>query len=292
MEEQVDEEIEQLKASYEARVEREHDAGLVLRGENGVAKTKYALVKQHEDARLEEIAALKMDKRRAAEDVARRDAEADLLRELIHTHERTLDAKNMSLSNANTELVRAEKHIAVLAQEVAVLQEQQTPLKARALELERDIETMNEELLRYYNSNSALVRQVCDVKSQRDGLQRDVMRTRKRSADTADVVKRFQRDLHECANCIQDAKLLKERVKAMYHKYVTDADVIAAEPDVSMGEEKRQRDYLEKTVAALKRQLASDAESRRTEFHRIMRENQSLIREVEALRMKSSTAVK
>ena len=292
MEDTVHEEIEQLKASYEARIKREHDAGLVLRGENGVAKTKYALVKQHEDARLQEIAQLKADAESEARARAERDAEAERLRERIRTHERTLDAKNTSMADAHTELTRAEKHIAVLAQEVVALREQQTPLRARARALERDIETTHEELSRYYDANSALVRQVRDAKAQRDGLQRDIVRTRKRGADTADVVKRFQRDLHDCANCIQDAKTLKERVVTMYRTYVDNADIIAdSESGVRTSEEKRQRDHLEKTVGALKRQLASDADSRRVEFHRIMRENQRLMREVEALRVKSFDGV-
>ena len=78
----------------------------------------------------------------------------------------------------------------------------------------------------------------------------------------------------------------------MYRTYVDDADIIAdSESGVRTSEEKRQRDHLEKTVGALKRQLASDADSRRVEFHRIMRENQRLMREVEALRVKSFDGV-
>jgi len=288
MDEEVDSEIEQLKSTYEARIKREHEVGLVLRGENGVAKTKYAVVKQHEDARLEEISGLKADKATMSDDIVRLNAEAERLRELIHTHERTLDSKNMVLSSAKTELSRAEKHIAVLAKEVSVLKERQQPLEEQLSAFERDIETMNEELLRYYNSNSALVRQVCDVKSQRDGLQRDIARTRKRGADTAEIVKRFQRDLQDCANSIQDAKALKENVKAMYHKYTVDAEIVV-DDETGTSEEKRQRDHLEKTVAALQRQIKTDAESRRVEFHRVMQENQNLIQEVESLRMKSFT---
>ena len=150
---------------------------------------------------------------------------------------------------------------------------------------ESDFEAMNEELLRYYNSNSALVRQVRDVKSQREALQRDVLRTRKQSADSAAVVKRFQRDLHECANNIQDAKLLKESVKAMYHKYInTDEAFEAWRDEACEMEAKRQRDHLEKTIAALRRQVKAEADSRRVEFHRVMRENQNLMREVDACR--------
>jgi len=285
MDTEVDAEIEELKATYEARVRREHDSCLVLRGENGVTKTKYAVVKQNEDARLQEIETLRAEKATMAETIAALEAEAGSLHDTIDSHERAIETKNKNLVRANAKFARAEKQVAELAKVADDLREQQRPLEERVRARESDFEAMNEELLRYYNSNSALVRQVRDVKSQREALQRDVLRTRKQSADSAAVVKRFQRDLHECANNIQDAKLLKESVKAMYHKYInTDEAFEAWRDEACEMEAKRQRDHLEKTIAALRRQVKAEADSRRVEFHRVMRENQNLMREVDACR--------
>ena len=94
MDAEVDAEIEELKATYEARVRREHDSCLVLRGENGVAKTKYAVVKQNEDARLQEIETLRAEKATMAETIAALEAEAGRLHDTIDSHERAIEAKN------------------------------------------------------------------------------------------------------------------------------------------------------------------------------------------------------
>jgi len=48
-------------------------------------------------------------------------------------------------------------------------------------------------------------------------------------------------------------------------------------------EMKRQRDHYEKTIASLKRQMEGDAAARRSEFHRVMRENQSLLEQLRSV---------
>ena len=288
MDEEVDAEIEQLKASYEAQIECEHDTCLSLRGENGVAKTKYALVKQHEEGRLQEIERLQVDKDRLSERVAELEKEANHLHETIDNHERGIEGKNELLADARMQMSKAEKHIAVLAKEAETLREQQKLFDERVRDRETEVESMNKELTRYYDSNSALLRQVQDIRSQRDALQREVLHTRKTHAQTATFIKMFQRDLCTSANNIQDSKLLKENVKMMYHKY-TAADAAQESKDEAIEtEERRQRDHLEKTVAALRRQLNSEIESRRVEFHRIMRENHALVQEMNGLAQQRS----
>ena len=44
--------------------------------------------------------------------------------------------------------------------------------------------------------------------------------------DVEEVVKRFKTDLHNAAGFIQDPKKLKEHVKELYGKYVSDDTVI------------------------------------------------------------------
>jgi chromosome segregation ATPase len=280
MDEEVDAEIEQLKVDYEARIQREHDVGLTLRGENGVTKNKYAIVKQYENARLEEIASLTAQAKQMSDTISALQTEAQELHETVDAHERSIDSKNALMSKLNDELTRSRRQIAVLTEEASKLKGQQGPMEERFAALQTEIDNMHGEILRYYDSNSALLRQIRDIKSQRDALQRDVMRTRKQNADTAAVVKRFQRDLHACAKNIQDGKMLKENVKDLYHKYTNDQVIVTDRNVDAESEERRQRDHLEKTVAALQRQLAGEVSTRRIEFHRIMRENQNLLNQI------------
>lgn len=283
MDEEVDNEIEQLKASYDIQVKREHESCLILRGENGVAKAKYALVKQHEEGHLQEIERLQADKARLSEHVVELEKEARHLHDMIDNHERGIEGKNKLLADARMQMCQAEKHIAVLAKEAETLREQRKLFEERVRERESEVESINSELIKYFDYNSALLRQMRDIKSQRDALQRDVLHTRKQNVQTTALVKLFQRDLYTCANNIQDSKLLKENVKMMYHKYTAE-DAAAGQKDKAIEtEERRQRDHLEKTVAALRRQLNSEIEARKVEFHRIMRENHALMQEMNVL---------
>ena len=91
-------------------------------------------------------------------------------------------------------------------------------------------------------------------------------------------------ELHETVQHIQDPKALKEQIKKMYQKHVTEAVASrAVEPDIA-AEYARQREYLEKSVESLKRKLAKNTEIARTDSTRLMRENVALIKEINELR--------
>merc|ERR1719446_1052351 len=84
--------------------------------------------------------------------------------------------------------------------------------------------------------------------------------------------------------CIQEPKQLKEAVANLYRKYVQSTSK-KLDLDTDMQKEyNRQRDYLEKSVDSLKRKLEKDSQVHRIDNMRIMQENVSLIREINALK--------
>jgi hypothetical protein len=84
-------------------------------------------------------------------------------------------------------------------------------------------------------------------------------------------------DLHEAMQFITEPNELKEKVKELYKNHV-DVHVQEVSLDTDIQKEyNRQRDYLEKTVASLKKQLSKDSEKHRLDNNRIMQENVTLI---------------
>jgi len=82
----------------------------------------------------------------------------------------------------------------------------------------------------------------------------------------------------------QDPKALKESVKRMYQRHVTESVASrAVEPDIA-AEYTRQREYLEKSVESLKRKLAKNSELAKSDNMRMMQENVSLVKEINDLR--------
>lgn len=71
---------------------------------------------------------------------------------------------------------------------------------------------------------------------------------------------------------------MKERIRELYKKYVdTRVQEVAIDTDVQK-EYNRQREYLERSVSSLKKQLAKESEKHRTDIQKIMQENVTLIK--------------
>merc|ERR1719454_86905 len=81
-----------------------------------------------------------------------------------------------------------------------------------------------------------------------------------------------------------EPKQLKEVVAVLYRKYVQGGTKKLDLDTDQQKEYNRQRDYLEKSVDSLKRKLEKDSQVHRIDNMRIMQENVSLIREINALK--------
>ena len=84
---------------------------------------------------------------------------------------------------------------------------------------------------------------------------------------------------------LADPKALKVAMTSLYKKHVQDQKVGDSGADADLQREyNRQREYLEKSVECLKRKLAKDTKMHHVENARLMRENVSLLREINDLR--------
>ena len=115
-------------------------------------------------------------------------------------------------------------------------------------------------------------------------MQREILSQRSKLGDADAKVRGLKTELHETVQNIQDPKALKESVKRMYQKHVTESVTSrSVEPDIA-AEYTRQREYLEKSVESLKRKLNKNMELHRNDNARMMQENVSLIKEINDLR--------
>eukprot|EP00069_Balaena_mysticetus_P003368 bmy_16613T0 len=104
--------------------------------------------------------------------------------------------------------------------------------------------------------------------------------------DLEALVKRFKTDLHNCVAYIQEPRQLKEKVRALFEKYVQRADMVeitGLNSDLQQ-EYTRQREHLERSLATLKKKVVKESELHRADYVRIMQENVSLIKEINELR--------
>lgn len=134
------------------------------------------------------------------------------------------------------------------------------------------------DLVRYHKTKSSLELHISDLKMKLEGMQHEIASERRRVADLDAVNRRIRTDLHEAGQFIQDPKALKEAMRQLYQKHVSDT-VTEQGLDVDIQREyTRQREYLEKTVSSLKVKLEKEGDRHKKENVRIMQENVALIR--------------
>jgi len=150
--------------------------------------------------------------------------------------------------------------------------------------MKEQIKDMDLELERYHKNNSSLELTISDLRLKLEGMQREILSQRTKLGDADAKVRGLKTELHETVQHIQDPKALKDSVKRMYQKHVTETVASrGVEPDIA-AEYTRQREYLEKSVESLKRKLNKNMELHRSDNMRMMQENVTLVKEINDLR--------
>lgn len=178
-----------------------------------------------------------------------------------------------------------EKFKFVLDYKIKELKKQIEPRENDIKEMKEQIQEMESELERFHKQNTGLELNIAELRLKLKATEKELYQERQIVHDVEAVVKRFKTDLHNAAGYIQEPKKLKEHVKELYCKYVSDDTPEQAGVDADIQKEyARQREHLERSVASLRKKLAKDTEIHRADNVRIMQENVSLIKEINDLR--------
>jgi hypothetical protein len=122
------------------------------------------------------------------------------------------------------------------------------------------------------------------MKQRMEGMQRAMASLHTVNHDLTAHLSQVNSLVANMSNAIQDPKALKEAAKVLYEATVGDE---LRKNDVSREieeENKKQREYLERAVANLKRKAAKDAEINKEQSRRILQDNITLMKEVNELR--------
>ncbi|KAJ3595489.1 hypothetical protein NHX12_004792 [Muraenolepis orangiensis] len=154
---------------------------------------------------------------------------------------------------------------------------------------------MEAELECFHQKNTKLELCGADLKMKLAATDKERNRETQRVKQCKATVDRFQVDLNRCTTLLQDPKQLKKAMQEMCDKYssavVTErgqVEIAGLEPDIHR-EYAHQRDHLEKMVCSLKTQLARDSEVQGQNSTKLLKENMSLIQEINELRQELRT---
>ncbi|CAG9461063.1 unnamed protein product [Pedinophyceae sp. YPF-701] len=285
MEEDTDREIEGLKEKYEQKLGMEREISLRLKGENGIMKKKFhALQKDIEDKK-EEIRQLFEKEKDLYATITSLEKDIVGLKKEIRERDETIGDKEKRIYDLKKKNQELEKFKFVLDYKIKELKKQIEPREAEIARMRDQTREMDHELERYHKQNGSLELAISELKLRVQALQGEVLQQRTKLGDARVYVKRFRHDLHDCVQHVQEPKVLKEKVKALYHIHVGSEEIEEVEVDMQVeGEHERQRSYLENTVESLKRKLQKESDKARQDSMRIMQENVALIKEINELR--------
>lgn len=85
---------------------------------------------------------------------------------------------------------------------------------------------MESELERFHKQNTQLELNITELRQKLKATDKEMHQERQRVRDVEAVVRRFKTDLHNCVGYIQDPKMLKESIKALYQKHVQE-DIVS-----------------------------------------------------------------
>ncbi len=284
IEEDADREIEELKEKYEAKLAVEREAGLRLKGENGIMRNKFLTLGNYIEDHKQEIKAQFEEIQSLNHQLQNRDKDIAGLKKEISERDQTIGDKEKRIYDLKKKNQELEKFKFVLDYKIKELKRLIDPLTNEITDMKNQIKEMDAELEMYFKVNANLELTITDLKLKIEGLNKDANIQRQRYADAEGTIKRIKTDIHEMMNHIQDAKVLKERAKALYTKHVTQAVQNAAVDVDIQAEYSRQREYLERNLDSIKRKLSKDSTLHKAENRRIIEENVSLIKEINELR--------
>uniref|UniRef100_A0A7S0QB36 Cilia- and flagella-associated protein 57 n=1 Tax=Cryptomonas curvata TaxID=233186 RepID=A0A7S0QB36_9CRYP len=284
VEEDADLEIEELKDKYEVKLAAEREQHLRLKGESGILRKKFAdQLKEMEDSK-DDNKTLLGKQTELYHTIAMLEKEITGLKKEIRERDETIGDKEKRIYDLKKKNQELEKFKFVLDYKIKELKRQMEPREEEMQNLKRQIKEMNAELERYHKDNAELELTLAERRLRLEGQQKEILQQRQRLKESHAATELYHKELHAVMQYITEPKPLKEAVKALYQRHVT-TPPHGLQVDTDMQKEYiRQREYLEKTVDALKTKLDKDLALHHTDSLRILQDNVALIKEINELR--------
>nr|XP_055202500.1 cilia- and flagella-associated protein 57 isoform X4 [Gorilla gorilla gorilla]XP_055202504.1 cilia- and flagella-associated protein 57 isoform X4 [Gorilla gorilla gorilla] len=286
IEEDEDREIQDIKTKYEKKLRDEKESNLRLKGETGIMRKKFSSLQKEIEERTNDIETLKGEQMKLQGVIKSLEKDIQGLKREIQERDETIQDKEKRIYDLKKKNQELGKFKFVLDYKIKELKKQIEPRENEIRVMKEQIQEMEAELENFHKQNTQLELNITELWQKLRATDQEMRRERQKERDLEALVKRFKTDLHNCVAYIQEPRLLKEKVRGLFEKYVQRADMVEiAGLNTDLQQEyARQREHLERNLATLKKKVVKEGELHRTDYIRIMQENVSLIKEINELR--------
>ncbi|XP_035106971.1 cilia- and flagella-associated protein 57 isoform X2 [Callithrix jacchus] len=286
IEEDEDREIQDIKTKYEKKLRDEKESNLRLKGETGIMRKKFSSLQKEIEERTNDIETLKGEQVKLQGVIKSLEKDIQGFKREIQERDETIQDKEKRIYDLKKKNQELGKFKFVLDYKIKELKKQIEPRENEIRVMKEQIQEMEAELEHFHKQNTQLELNITELWQKLRATNQEMRRERQKERDLEALVKRFKTDLHDCVAYIQEPRLLKEKVRGLFEKYVQRADMVEiAGLNTDLQQEySRQREHLERNLATLKKKVVKEGELHRTDYVRIMQENVSLITEINELR--------
>ncbi|NXJ07760.1 CFA57 protein, partial [Odontophorus gujanensis] len=292
IEEDEDQEIQEIKVKYERRLVEEKESNLQLKGEIGVMNKRLSSLQKELKERNSNIEEIKLEQQNLQGIIKSLEKDITTLNTQIEKRTNTIQEKEKHIYDLKMKNQELEKFKLVLDHRIEQFRKQIESRENDSKIMKEQIHEMERELKQFHKENIQLKLNITQSQQKLKATNNEMHKERQKKQNMEALIKRFKMDLHNCVGFIQDYKKLKAGIHELYTKYVQQLEMVEMEEvDTDLQQEyMRQREYLERNLAALKKKVVKDQEIHQAAYRRIMQENVSLIKEINDLRQELTVA--
>ncbi|XP_074529308.1 cilia- and flagella-associated protein 57 [Halichoeres trimaculatus] len=282
--------ISNIQLKYERKLYIEQETNANLKGETVSVTQKVYTLQRHVNDKCTDIHKMKQERQRLMGLVRSLESDIEELKRQIAGHEKTNQDKDKTISNLKKKNQELEKLNFVLDFQLNDLKKETEPQQDDINEKIERIRQLEEDLVKMDERNTQLKFTISDLRLKLKTRDKEMQKETQKVKDLETHLQRLKSDLHNCVGFIQEPKKLKESVRAIYAHYVPQPDqmeMTTVNEDVCRAFI-RQQDHLQRTVNSLKTRLVRSAEDHEQVYVKIMKENMTLITEINELRKELS----
>jgi WD40 repeat protein len=278
LEDDVDTEVEGLRKNFEERLAAAKEVTLKYKGDNGIMKKKFSVIQKDMEDQKEEIKMLLEKERSLHEQIKVLEKEVSAHKREIKARDGTIGEKEKRIYELKKKNQELDKFKFVLDFKIRELKRQIEPRQQEIQAMKEQIKDMDMELEKYHKLNTTLDQNIGDMRALIDATQHEISSKWSRAKQLEQLIAKFKSQIQLSVSFIQNPMELRSRIEQIYSEHVSDALEMKAvvEPEVEQ-EYERHRQYLSKSVLALKRQLNEAASGHGRANRDLMEENMNLI---------------
>ncbi|KAM4741198.1 cilia- and flagella-associated protein 57 [Anableps anableps] len=285
-EEQEVEKIHTIQSKYEKQLLSEKEDNTKLKGNTGIMTQKIHSLQKQIDDHFDDINMMKKERQSLMGFIRSLESDICVLKRQISGHEKTSLDKDKTISGLKSMNQELEKLKFILEFKLSDMKKQIKPLQDEINNKAERIHKLEEELMEIARGNTHLKLTISDLRVKLRTKGKEIQREMQKVKDFTTLLERLRSDLHVCVGLIQEPKKLKDSILMMYARYAPNKD--NAERSSAVDDVQKTLCYqchqLETTVNSLQVKLAKSAKEHEEVYIKIMKENVSLITEINELR--------